>query len=356
MQNDRNARLMLAEALLLTRRYDEAIVRFRGAAELLPDSARAWYGLGQAYDALAERTAAQIQADSPSSAEAYAVAGDIHARQGKFGAAFLELRRAFELDPSLAGLHSALARVYRKTGHAEWAAEAETVEHGANTARNRAYEAYLTCRKNAADAYAKLDSLPESVEQHLHRAKSLDTEGRYTEAIIEWRKAVKLAPDNSRFQIGLAWSLFRRRDYDAVLSLTNELLRSDPRSVEGNFLSGAALLNLDRPDAALPYLMTAAESDGTFLPAQAALGQAMLRTGDAAKAIPHLIAALPADDDGTVRFQLSRAYSKSGQQDLARKALSEYQAFRVEREEALEREARVPITRIGPIAGRAHEP
>jgi predicted Zn-dependent protease len=53
--NDRNARVMLAEALLALDRFDESALQFHRASELAPENPGVWYGLGRALDALAGR-------------------------------------------------------------------------------------------------------------------------------------------------------------------------------------------------------------------------------------------------------------------------------------------------------------
>ncbi len=63
----------------------------------------------------------------------------------------------------------------------------------------------------------------------------------------------------------------------------------------------------------------------TVLQAHRDLARAYLRVGQAEKAIPHLKAALPIDEDGSLYFQLSRAYRTTGQQDLAREMLNKFQ-------------------------------
>ena len=58
-----------------------------------------------------------------------------------------------------------------------------------------------------------------------------------------------------------------------------------------------------------------------------------MRAGKAAEAIPRLKTALGSDEDGSVHFELLRAYQVTGQADAAKKALAEYQAFRKSAEE-----------------------
>ena len=62
-------------------------------------------------------------------------------------------------------------------------------------------------------------------------------------------------------------------------------------------------------------------------------------------AIAHLRAALSIDQDGSLRYQLSRAYQATGQADLANKTLEEYQSLqKTDRDEKQKLEEELQIT------------
>lgn len=352
--NDRNARVMLAEALLALDRFDESALQFRRASALAPENPGAWYGLGRALEALAGRAIQQLEIASPDSAYWHALAGEAYVKQRRYGSAFDAYRRALAKSSTLRGIHAGLAAIYRRTGHPDWAAIEEQRERDipppdCGTAKlacdfaaghyreiaespGRTPETLYWASKSYAtlahQAYDRLAQLPLSLETHLHNAMASDADGLYRQAAGEWRQALKLAPDNIHAQTGLAWSLYRGGDHAAALSLLTGFIKSRPDLRDLHFLCGASLLNLDQPEKAIPYLETAARLDPHFLPVQAALGHALLLGGKAADAIPHLKAALPSDEDATMHFQLLRAYQLTGQTGLARQALTEYQDAR----------------------------
>ena len=243
--NDHNARLMLAQALSGAKRYKEAAQQFGKLSELVPDNPKVWYGLGQTYDRLSQRTRGER-------------------------------------------------------------------------------EKY---RELAQQAYDRLMRLPRSSEAYVHAAELRAESGEWAEAARQWREALKLAPDDGRIRTGLVWALYRSRDYEAALALIEGMRKGDADSAELNFLSGASWLNLEEPEKSIPYLEKAVGADSHSLPAQGALGQALLKTGRAKDAIPHLKAALPIDEDGSGHFQLFRAYKIAGQGEAARQALSDYKEF-----------------------------
>jgi predicted Zn-dependent protease len=353
--NDRNARVMLAEALLALDRFDESALQFHRASELAPENPGVWYGLGRALDALAGRAFQQLEITGPDSAYWHALAAETYLKQRRYGSAFDSYRLALAKPSTLRGIHAGLAAIYQRTGHPDWASIEEQREReiplpDCGTAKlacdfaaghyreianspGQTPESLYWASKSYAElshqAYDHLAQLPPAIETHLHGATIYDAEGLYQQAAAEWRQALTLAPDNVEAQTGLAWSLYRSGDFAAARALLTELIKSRPDSRDLQFLCGASLLNIDQPEKAIPYLETAARLDPPFLPAQAALGHALLLAGKATDAIPHLQAALPSDEDATIHFQLLRAYQLTGQASLARQALTPYQEARM---------------------------
>lgn len=183
-------------------------------------------------------------------------------------------------------------------------------------------------RELAQQAYNRLDQLPPSTESRIHAAELLDITSEWVEAAKQWRRALELAPHDNRARGGLAWALFRARDYKPALKVIESMRKDGFDSAVVNFLTGGCWLNLEQPEKSIPYLEKAIAADSHFLPAKAALGQALLRTGKARESIPFLRAALSVDEDGTTHFQLYRAYSIAGQAAAAKQALSDYEEFK----------------------------
>jgi predicted Zn-dependent protease len=353
MPNDANARLMLAEALLASKRYEDALAEFRKSCDLLPDNPKVWYGLGQVYDALSERASRDLQATSPDSVYSLALAGDSYLKQRRFGSAFAAYRHALSTAPAIPGIHAGLAHVYKETGHSQWAAQEEALEatvppfNPTSTGPAATYLSYKSYRDLAAQAYNRLAQLPPSLESHLHAAKTLDGNGLHRDAAAEWRKALELAPGNIEVRMGLAWSLYKIRDFESLLPILASLLKDNPDSTDGKFLYGATLLNLEQPEAAIPYLEAALRGDPQMRAAHAALGQALLRAGRPEQAIAHLKTALASDEDGNAHFQLFRAYQLTGNHQLAAQALAEYQKLRASLEKTKKVEEGSLITAPG---------
>ncbi|HVQ29324.1 MAG TPA: tetratricopeptide repeat protein, partial [Vicinamibacteria bacterium] len=76
---------------------------------------------------------------------------------------------------------------------------------------------------------------------------------------------------------------------------------------------------------ALPLFEKAVKREPKRLRAQALLGRAQLEVGNAAEAIVHLELARETDTDGSLHYQLARAYRATGQADRANEALRQFQ-------------------------------
>jgi tetratricopeptide (TPR) repeat protein len=104
------------------------------------------------------------------------------------------------------------------------------------------------------------------------------------------------------------------------------------------------MLKSQKPSEALPFLQKAIHGDPALLPAHASLARTYLALGQADRAIPHLKAALPIDEDGSLHYQLGRAYQARGQAELARQTLKQYQEIHAKQEtekQSLNREMQI---------------
>ena len=343
-------RQMLGEALYSTGRFEGAARQFRQLSEMEPGNPRAWYGLGESYEALAQRAFERLDKLGPGSAWWLAVAAETQLSQQQYGAAFGLYREALVKMPAMRGVHAALAEIYRNTGHPDWAAAEEKKEPRApDCARStpecafragRFLEAvrgaqpptlesyYWQCRaynELARQAFSRLAQLPPSAEMHRFRARLESGRGRHLEAANQLREALKLTPRDPQLRIELAAALRAGRDHQGAQAVLEELLKADPEAGPLNFMYGDTLLSLEQPEKAIPYLEKALRRDPKQLRVRGSLGVAYARTGQAERAIPHLKAALELDTDGSLHYQLARAYQAAGQAELAKPILRKYQ-------------------------------
>ncbi|MFL6350296.1 MAG: tetratricopeptide repeat protein [Bryobacteraceae bacterium] len=167
--------------------------------------------------------------------------------------------------------------------------------------------------------------LPQPAESHRLKAQLLRAQGKYRQAIDECRAALKFSPADRKLQNELAITLFLSQDYKGTLPELEQLLKAQPRSANLNFFVGDSLFETAQIEEAVPYLETALGLDPKLIPAHVALGLCYVRLGDGKKAIPHLKLGLQLDTDGSLYYQLSRAYGQVGQPQLAKAMMDKYQ-------------------------------
>lgn len=349
----RDAQETLAEALLALGRLAEAERHFREASRLDPTSSKAWFGLGLCYEGLAQKSFDSLASIAAGSAYWLDLVAESRLETKQDYSAFYFYHQALAKMPGLHGVHAALGQVYRDTGHADWALVEEQKEKqlpppdcavqklecefqaghftgvidATQSARTpdtyywqtRAYD------KLALNAYSQLGQLPPSAESHELEAKIDSQRRQYAESAKEWREALALAPGDRYVQEQLAIALAKSGDLEGATARFRDLLKSEPDDPDLCFYLGDTLLTAQKPRDAIGYLETAVKRDPQLLPAQRSLGLAYLQTGQAALAISHLKQALPIDEDGSLHYQLARAYQANGQRDLAGPALKQYQ-------------------------------
>ena len=350
------ARSMLADALLALDRYAEAEPHLRRLSTLSPADPAVWFNLGKAYEEMAGQAFADLLRQDAESAFALALVADVRRKQEQRTAAFQLYRLALERRPGFRGLHAALAGIYRAAGYSDWARVEEERERAlpapdcardalecafaagkhrdvaARAAKLKTPEAaYWGARaynELATEAFGRLAALPPSPQSHEWMARSARNEERYAESADQWRRAIALAPSDPRLQLELAVTLRLARDFAAAQSVLEALVRQLPDAPEPNYFLGDVLLAQEQPERALPFLEKSVRLEPNEPQARGALGRAYALVGRPADAIPHLQQALSADADGSLRYQLARAYQATGRADEAQAALQDYEKFR----------------------------
>jgi len=130
---------------------------------------------------------------------------------------------------------------------------------------------------------------PGNAEEHRKKGTLLTQQGRYDEALAEFRLALRLVPDLDRAHLGLGAALQGKGDLDGAIAEYHTLLKRHPSD----------------PDT------------------HAYLGIALQRKGDVAAAIGEYRTTLQSrPDDAVTHFNLATAHSMNGQVD---DAIREYQ-------------------------------
>lgn len=350
---NREARGMLAGALLSGGELNGAVGEYQRLTEESPEDAKAWYGLGKAYQAQSAHLFDRLSANGPQSGYVAALIGASRLQSQQYHSSFFFFKEAAQTAPSLRGVHAGLAAIYRRAGHADWARIEEKKEEGFPAPdcavnapecyfmQNRYADAVKAVTAHASDAelywgiksfdqlslaaFAHLKALPESVELHALQAQVAHSRNQELEAVSEWRAALKLSPGNPRLEDELTTSVFLARDYKTAMPMLEKAMKTEGASPDLNFMMGESLLRIEEPEKALPYLEKALRAEPNMTPAHASMGLALAKLSRAKEAIPHLEKALQLDDDGALHYQLARAYQQSGNAARASELMAQYQ-------------------------------
>ena len=236
---------------------EEAVKHSEQAAELQPD-AQKWYDLGLLYERQGKIKAVRAydkatQLD-PNFARAYYRRGDFRLNY-KVGRAEVllfqpevaveDLKKAIELDPSLAAAHFSLGRAYHQMGKQELAT-AEFAEAAKVDPDNAQAHIYL------AQDYAALGE-NQKVIGHLSKAAKLDSEnvevlktlgamqlkfggdGGVQPAMEALEKAVKLRPDDAEILSNYAYTLYLNRMFNDAIDNYRKALEIWPDYPEANY-------------------------------------------------------------------------------------------------------------------------
>ncbi len=353
---NRKAHLELAECFMDLQRPAEAATHFERAAKLDPQDPKAWQGIGLAYVALSQGTYAEVEKVPGGKAYAKVLMAQSLMNRNQFHLAFELYREALADNPGLRAAYEGLATIYQKSGHADWSTverakeqqlpplncQTQPVEcdfqarryrqvlkktsqsHSAETLYWRA----MAFEQLAQRAFDHLRNLPPSPAAYGLMAEAYRILGRYDLAVVEWEKALKLAPNDAYVQEGLAKALWLNRQYGEAKQWLEKIIAKNPEDPNLNFELGDSLLySQENAAKALPYLEKAVRGAPRDLAARAALGRAYVRLNEPAKAIPCFKASLSFGPQGTIYYQLAQAYERAGEHALGKQAMAQFEAI-----------------------------
>ena len=175
---------------------------------------------------------------------------------------------------------------------------------------------------------------PNSYRTHLIAAQKYGSEQNFEASEMEYHAVLKLNPSDQGAHLGLATTYWKELKADQALGELKWVLATHPQDTQANLIQGDILVTRHQYSEARPYLLaaTSGEGDAGFY-AHALLGKVYAAQGDLHAAIKELEMGLPADDDGSMHFQLYRLYEKNGDRDKASVALEQSQGLRNQMED-----------------------
>ena len=337
-------RRMLAEAYAALGRSSEAVGVLREITELAPKEPGGWYALGHAYNAVTQDALGAFEKEPENSPWRQLLLADAFASDGRLTDAFALYRSTIAELPAMVSIHDSIAKIYERTGHADWAAlerakgmlpPGACVKRKALCAfRAGQYRTALAAAMSASDlessywraraatelalaSFKRLDALPDSRERREVRATMARGERRYPDAIKELEAALKFAPGDPGLVDDLGTSYYSARDYDRALSTLAPLVKHQAADARLLTVYGDSLFQLQRVDEAIAFLQRAVQRDPEYAMARLTLGRAYAQKGDHAAAIPLIESQLAQDTDGSLHVLLARTYTAIGQKDRA---------------------------------------
>ena len=367
---DIRTREMLADAYLATGRPMDAVAQLAAASVTAPRNPSVWYALGQAYNTVKQASLATFTSASDAPWRTL-LSADALLENNHLTDAFVLYRAALDALPTMVTIHDSIARIYERSGHANWAAiEHKNIHVGADQCAARQamcefragrYRTSLDAALKGADgesrywqaraanelalgAFKQLETLPDSPERRSIRAAFAQAAERYNEAVTELKAAVQLAPRQPELQYQLASAYYSARDYDQALTTVAALLESYPKDIRLLNLKARALLELQRSDEAIPILKQLVDRSPNDTRTKLALGRAYGQNGKYTDAIPLLEEQLESDTDGSLHMQLARAYLGTGQREKATALMARSEELRKADDERRAAQLRREIT------------
>jgi len=167
-----------------------------------------------------------------------------------------------------------------------------------------------------------LQTAPGSPEVHMLGAEAFETQGKWNEALEEYRRVLERAPQTRgiHFRIGRiilsqpptpTTAQDARREFEAELKL-------DPNNAGAEYVLGELTREAGQFDEAIGHLSRATKLDAGFADAYLGLGRALLDSNRAAEAVPPLeTGAKLQPESPTMHFTLASPYARLGRKEDA---------------------------------------
>lgn len=310
-----------------------AAAKYLSIIEIAPKLGPAYNNLGALYFRQRdfEKAAAILEkglAVDPKMQSAEALLGISMYEMGDYARARPRLEVALRANPKDSNVELSLANDLVKLGQLE-AAVVHLQQIALREPKNQEvwYELGQVYMQLSQDALGKLHDIdPDSVLIHEVSGEIMESMNNYDAAIVEFKKAVAMAPSQpgTHYKLGSAyWSISQ---WDAATTEFQAELANDPRNCAARWKLGdvvlmqhgeaqEALADIDKSLAVCPGLMDA----------RGDRARALLRLNRPQEALPDLQAAEKASpDDPTLHYLLAQAYHTLGQ---TKQAQAEMQLF-----------------------------
>ena len=312
---------------------DAAIGKYESILQIAPALGAAYNNLGALYLRQHEYAKAVAILEKglrvdPKMASASALLGMSLYEMGDYAGARPRLEAALRANPRDSNVELSLANDLAKLGEPE-AAAAHLQQIARREPKNQQvwYELGKTYMRLSQEALTKLREIdPDSYLVHEVSGEIMASMNNFDGAIIEYKKAVEMAPrqPGTHFRLGNAyWAIL---DWDAATQQFQAELANDPGNCAAQWKLGNIILQQHGdPQAALDDVNKAVAMCPTLPEARLDRARALLRMERAQEAVPDLEAAERASpDEPDIHYLLAQAYRSTGR---AQEARAEMQLF-----------------------------
>jgi len=295
-------------------RVDDAISRYRSAAELHPDYVAVHVNLGNIYlelnrleDARKSFAAAlAIQKEIPA---AYYGLGQLALSRRNFSEAVEHFDKALSLAPEANRIHYSLAMAYRGLKEPE-------------KARTHLAQQGVVGVRVADPLVDRLQGLVQSERVFLIRGRAALEAKRYTEAAEEFRKAVAANPKSVPALVNLGAALTQTGDLKGAAEQFERTLQIDPNNTNAHYNLGVLLANENKHGPAINHLQAVSRINPNDLGARFLLAQELMKLSRDAEALEQFAQIVQSDPNNEAALlELARLLQKTGRHQEALDAL-----------------------------------
>ena len=310
-----------------------AIEKYREIIRLAPHLAAAYNNLGRLYFnqrdyGHAAQTLSQGLRLNPNMPTASAMLGMSYMETGQVQKAEEPLKTALRANPKDAVVQIALAKVLIRLYKYDAAVNLLKTYTEQNPRDEEAW--YLlgkTYLQLSEDSLGKINQIdPNSVVAHEVAGEIDESMHNYDAALVEYKKAIDLAPNQPDPHIHLANTFWSISKWDSARTEFEAGLAHDPNNCTAHWKLGNTILEANgEPGEALTHLNKAVELCPELMQARVDRARALIKTGKQDDALPDLLLAeKESPDEPSIHFLLASVYRTQGKTAAAQEETRTY--------------------------------
>jgi tetratricopeptide (TPR) repeat protein len=345
---------LYAQAQAAQKSGDEAtaIQKYRAMIRLAPHLAAAYNNLGRLYFnqhdfAHAAETLAKGLELNPDMPTASAMLGMSYLETGDVEKAEAPLRAALQANPKDPLAQMALAKVLIRERKYDGAIEV-LKRHTAENPRDQEawYELGNTYLQLSEDSLKKINQIdPNSVVAHEVAGEIDESMHNYDGALVEYKKAVDLAPNQAAPHMHMANAYWSISKWESARTELEAALMHDPNNCTAHWKLGNTILEANGlPADALTHLNKAVALCPTLMQARVERARALVKSGKHNEALPDLqIAEKESPKEPSIHFLLATVYRAQGKTAAAQEEMRTYGRLQREASEGVAAQANESI-------------